>query len=308
MNAHVERRPLAGGLFRWLLNVFGLIGSAHKVNEERPYDSYMRWGIRRMLADPYGGEVALSDKEKAKQRFLIMHGESYWFNKACRRLTFQWRICDDRRSLKLHLGIPLMCMHYVTLRWRHDVWFARFLRGKYSSDLIYGLSITKESISWEWAQDSMAWSSDGSTGFHWIYLWDNLLERAQKIEQFSFTTTAKFTMPGRGSRPASEHVMEVTYRQTFWHYRRWWNRRNNHTTYYADINFSNPNKPPAFSGKGENSWDCGDDGIWGCSIAIPPALGIAFAEIRHKAERQAIIDAAIAGYIEKVQQNRQRYG
>jgi len=48
--------------------------------------------------------------------------------------------------------------------------------------------------------------------------------------------------------------------------------------------------PPAFSGKGENSWDCGDDGIFGCgSKSLTPA-------------------GAIGDYIKSVMQARERYG
>lgn len=48
--------------------------------------------------------------------------------------------------------------------------------------------------------------------------------------------------------------------------------------------------PPAFSGKGENSWDCGDDGIFGCgSKEITPA-------------------GAVGDYIKRVVQARERYG
>lgn len=48
--------------------------------------------------------------------------------------------------------------------------------------------------------------------------------------------------------------------------------------------------PPAFSGKGENSWDCGDDAIFGCgSKALTPAV-------------------AVGDYIKAVLRNRERYG
>lgn len=48
--------------------------------------------------------------------------------------------------------------------------------------------------------------------------------------------------------------------------------------------------PPAFAGKGENSWDCGDDAIFGCgSQGLTPAL-------------------AVGDYIKAVLRNRERYG
>lgn len=48
--------------------------------------------------------------------------------------------------------------------------------------------------------------------------------------------------------------------------------------------------PPAFSGKGENSWDCGDDAIFGCgSQSLTPA-------------------GAVGDYIKAVLKSRERYG
>jgi len=48
--------------------------------------------------------------------------------------------------------------------------------------------------------------------------------------------------------------------------------------------------PPAFAGKGENSWDCGDDAIFGCgSNGLTPAL-------------------AVGDYIKAVLRERERYG
>lgn len=49
-------------------------------------------------------------------------------------------------------------------------------------------------------------------------------------------------------------------------------------------------QPPAFAGKGENSWDCGDDAIFGCgsnAVTAAPAIG---------------------DYIKAVLRNRERYG
>lgn len=50
-----------------------------------------------------------------------------------------------------------------------------------------------------------------------------------------------------------------------------------------------PNGVP-HSGKGENSWDCGDDGIWGCGVDADD------------------VPKAIGHYVESVMKNRKRYG
>ena len=56
--------------------------------------------------------------------------------------------------------------------------------------------------------------------------------------------------------------------------------------HYTNIELTD--KAPTFPGKGENSWDCGDDSIWGMSVeghSIPKAIG---------------------GYVQKVMEYRQK--
>lgn len=50
------------------------------------------------------------------------------------------------------------------------------------------------------------------------------------------------------------------------------------------------NDPPRFAGKGENSWDCDDDGIYGTGSRERTAAGV------------------VGDYIKRVLQNRERYG
>jgi hypothetical protein len=51
-----------------------------------------------------------------------------------------------------------------------------------------------------------------------------------------------------------------------------------------------PFDPPQFAGKGENSWDCDDDGIYGCTY-----------ETGNWAE-------AVRRYVAEVESYRERYG
>jgi len=49
-------------------------------------------------------------------------------------------------------------------------------------------------------------------------------------------------------------------------------------------------QPPQFSGKGESSWDCGDDGIYGMG------------------SRETSPAKTVGEYIKRVLENRERYG
>lgn len=59
---------------------------------------------------------------------------------------------------------------------------------------------------------------------------------------------------------------------------------------YTEINFEMPDKPPSFCGKGENSWDQDDDGIWGTSF------------------KTADTKEAISMYVKRVEEMRARRG
>jgi hypothetical protein len=309
----------------WALG-WGFLLSRHKEQYGKK-KSYLRWrwefGRRR-------------NKVRTRQHVTSVSSESYWFSPPTRMLSLKWTISTSRRKLKLAISIPFVCMHYIRICWANDVWFAKKLRGEFPNDLDYGLLINDSALSWDWGQDSMAWSRDGSTGFHFYHSWDKYREKPRKEIQLQFTSTADFTQPAFGSRPETEHTMTVKYEQIRLTYWRPWNKSVTH--YWADISFEGGKDkpllhPPAFSGKGENSWDCGDDGIWGCTVEIPRDIArslFAFADdfrsyhTREGAERsadwikerdselshlkQAVLRAACNGYIAKVEKERQRRG
>jgi hypothetical protein len=77
-----------------------------------------------------------------------------------------------------------------------------------------------------------------------------------------------------------------------WKRPRWFEK----TSRYIDIHFEEGQKPPAFNGKGENSWDCGDDGIYSVSFDVGDKL------------LPEAIEYAKQEYIKRVNQNRARYG
>lgn len=59
--------------------------------------------------------------------------------------------------------------------------------------------------------------------------------------------------------------------------------------------------PPRFSGKGENSWDCGDDGIFGMSRCWPH-------DSPTWTNREAMAKLAVQMYVEDVLKSAKRYG
>lgn len=70
------------------------------------------------------------------------------------------------------------------------------------------------------------------------------------------------------------------------------------TSYRAEIKIKNP---PMFSGKGENSWDCGDDAIYGMSYSWDHL-------IPNWQNTNECINLATEDYIKHVLKNAKRYG
>src|SRR5579883_1140227 len=73
--------------------------------------------------------------------------------------------------------------------------------------------------------------------------------------------------------PEKNYLAKVTYETCMWKRPRWFAKVRD----YSRIEFDkDKNVPPSFPGKGENSWDCGDDHIWQTSCSghsIPKAIG-----------------------------------
>jgi hypothetical protein len=276
LNAQLQRRLFSP--LHWFLALFGWTLRARYDNYERK-NGFWRWSLTRNDEELYAN--GKSSNKDGPQHLTLISSESYWFRLKSWSIYFHWTVDTSGNELKLHIAIPVICTHYLTFQWAKDCWFKRCIRPRAEYENVsYGLKINEYAISWDWRQSEMCWSSDGSTGYHAYLGWDSFRERAKHETVFSYVSPAvAFTEPAYRKRPASEHIVKMTYTETLMRYRRPWNR--NRTTYYVDISFQGGKlddpigrlqHPPAFSGKGENSWDCDDDGIWGCVVEVPQAL------------------------------------
>lgn len=73
----------------------------------------------------------------------------------------------------------------------------------------------------------------------------------------------------------------------------------NHTYYSVDMKID---KPPMRSGKGENAWDCGDDGSFG--LYAPWKFGI----IPSWQNRNQVTEIAVQYYVDRVLKDAKKYG
>lgn len=124
----------------------------------------------------------------------------------------------------------------------------------------------------------MEWHSKDPKWKRFTLDFKRLLMGRMKCETVEGETTDAFVPMPEGSYPAKITKETRTWRRTrvpFW--------RKVRVDYSISIDGGIP-----FMGKGENSWDCGDDGLWGTGGDSP--------------------EAAIANAVKSVLKNRKRYG
>lgn len=272
-----------------------------------PEYKIFRWSFYRTNANSFDGRYDHGPVKEGKQKLVNVSSESYWFSKPTRRLAAVWEIHSDRRSLKIRLGLPFICMHYLRFSWNKECWFAKYLRGKYPNNRAYGLTINNYALEWEWDKDVDNWCSDGSTGFHFYFPWSRFRECPECVLKIHWSQFHKFTQPSYGSRPATDHNMTVEYAEIQVKYKRFWNKRRNGPQFQANIDFPSGCKPPAFGGKGESGWDCGDDGIYGVSIKVPIELAL-LESLDKGVGREEILKYVTNKYMNMVHDNRKKWG
>lgn len=112
---------------------------------------------------------------------------------------------------------------------------------------------------WEWRSKDPWWKKCHSLHFDDLVLGkaDYKMEKGEVFENVVLPL------------PEGNFTATMTYQVQTWKRPRWFARVRKST----DIRVE---KPPSFPGKGENSWDCGDDGIYGMSTdghSLPAAIG-----------------------------------
>jgi len=124
-------------------------------------------------------------------------------------------------------------------------------------------------------------------GFYVTFLFDNLIlgsREYEKVELWPVPVIAEIQIEPDNSLGFRYFGTFMGERHSWWRKHFPWFKQTHH---YVDIRCENP---PLHSGKGENSYDQDDDGIFG--MGVPGTT----------------IDEAIAGYQEAVKRDRQKYG
>ena len=175
----------------------------------------------------------------------------------------------DSRALVLYAH-PFLVAVFCTIPWP---W--RNLR-KESRE--WGVSFHDWSMWWSWANPTMEWKRSDPWWMRFSINFPHLLFGKMKYEMVEGEKRELVVPMPEGSYPATIQKQTRTWtrsRLPLWRRVR------------VDWSIEIPGGIP-FSGKGENSWDCGDDGLWGTGGDSP--------------------EGAVANAVKSVLRNRMRYG
>lgn len=177
---------------------------------------------------------------------------------------------DEGREILLQLSVPPVSyfVGFPGPRWLFDRLPFSFGRKEFryaGGDRSIGVRIFDSSIWWSLWEDKMESRSSDPRWMHGNVGLDDLAHflfgKTKREEKVLEEHDVVIPLPERGY-PAKVRIEASTYTRERW---RWWpilDRR-----LYATIELE---KPPVIPGKGENSYDCGDDAIYSMSCSVGP--------------------------------------
>lgn len=195
---------------------------------------------------------------------------------------------DSGRNFQITFSIPFLLTVYITFHqaFKRQLFVYDFDRGQ---DRDISISFYDNAIWWHfWVGTMASWSRK----YPWCKPWRqgsfhfaSLLGRQScKVETIQEGIPVKIPMP-EGVYDGVAKVERYTWKRPLWFARQ-------RMDTYIQVERGIP-----FQGKGENSWDCGDDGIFGTGVSWLPG-----------ATHEQSLERAIAHYATAVMDNRKRYG
>ncbi|KKN81392.1 hypothetical protein LCGC14_0320050 [marine sediment metagenome] len=226
----------------------------------------------------------LSEDDKRRRR-VPFNGRAWWhFGKDSGwNLAWQWVFSprlrckfsighDEESGYGFSIGLPFFAL-YVSLGYP----------GSYKKDKRdLSLSIHDWTLWWRVWADPDCWNNqrprwrDGS--FHFL---DVLLGKVKHWKEDERVVDVLLPLPERSYPGTVEMYTGI------WKRPRWFADRRS----MCEVEIPRGGKAPQFPGKGENSWDCGDDAIYGlhreCKT-VPEAVGKYVEAVLHNRERRGV--------------------
>jgi hypothetical protein len=232
----------------------------------------------------------LNDKPAGRTGSPLRHGRA-WLRILGGSINWEWLLGridlgfrfaarqDEGLGFGFRFSVPLLTLYFSIDSFRPVAALARWLlRNAGCEDREISWSVHDWAIWWSVWRDSSSWSSTvpywRSGSFH---IDDFVLGKAKYSSRVLSEQAVKIAMP-EGSYDATVKIEERSWKRPRWFVRR---------IVGADV------KIPAgipFPGKGENSWDCGQDAVYGQS------------------NQASTVEGAVAAVVESVLRSRRRYG
>jgi len=208
------------------------------------------------------------------------------------RIGYEWNLtssscgigmtlASDENQIALHVCFPPIALYTnYTLPYKYNKYFSYLLgntdrRDTYLSFHDWTVWIELWNNSWEWSNRKTFWEQHSLS----LNLLDLILGRWKYTERIVEEQEVKIPMP-EGTYPAKAKIFESTWKRP-----RWFPRK----MIRASIDIKDNQLIP-FPGKGENSWDCGMDGLRGMTCS------------------EKTIEAAIGAVVGSVLRSRRRHG
>ena len=217
----------------------------------------------------------LNERSKYKTGSMLRHGR-WWFHLGKRSsLHCEWNWfthffgvdidlgTHDDTAIGIHVACCLFSVWLCLNHWPLHQWLANKTKraeDRHGSGRTFGLNVHDGAIWFEFYNDPMCWSSKDPKWQHFsIYPADVLLGRREYSERELETVRVEVPMP-EGAYPATVKMVEACWKRSRWPFAKKLIR--------AEVT---PDKPIPFPGKGENSWDCGEDATHSmtCSADTP---------------------------------------
>ena len=235
-----------------------------------------RGGVRLARIDNrYTSSKSLENEAPRKQRVHEVYFSLSFFKKPVGPGFEIGLSADYEETFTFDLEIPYVMRVFFSLNMTDAVWAKRFA-STHQREAIYGIRAYLSYLKFSWGVDPTGWTDAGWS--YYVELEKIFLGKYEWVTRHEQTfAPIAFTQPSVGGYPVTTHKAELSYKEVTKTFERFWIP--NQTTKLVTIRVIDP---PKFPGKGENSWDQGDDGTIEMSFYDIPCVDRETAIVRYQ--------------------------
>ena len=234
------------------------------------------------------GSVWFYPDEPETTSFLHLHGEMLTFTK---QLDFGFKVSTSgEETLDLHLGLKPLCSLWGSI----DIQGGRFRLPPFRVAFDVRWERGGPVVTWE--VGPREWNAPLNAGWRRGYKsWSSSKTRRFLIGPRGYESVDLESVPVKVPLPEGTYPATVTLQRTTRTRGSRWPFTRPHYEWFAQMRVDGPSLP--FPGRGENSWDCGQDGLVSCAV-----------KVRFPGNKAAWLGDAIGHAVAVTLKDRMRYG